>query len=67
MYLKKFTEIFLDNFCVYNLKEKHVECLEECFVQCEKYGIFINAIKSLLYLLANWLNTMSLAQSLAKT
>jgi hypothetical protein len=46
MYLRKFMEIFLDDFCVYSTKKKHTECLEKCFVQCEKYGISINAAKS---------------------
>ena len=46
MYLRKFIEIFLDDFCVYSTKEKHTECLEKCFIQCEKYGISINVAKS---------------------
>jgi len=45
MYLRKFMEIFLDDFCVYSTKEKHAECLGKCFDQCEKYGISINAAK----------------------
>jgi len=44
-YLQKFTEIFVNNFCVYSTKEKHVKCLGKCFVQCEKYGISINVAK----------------------
>jgi len=45
-HLRKFIKIFLDDFCVYSSKEKHIECLEKCFIQCEKYVISINATKS---------------------
>jgi len=45
-YIRKFMEIFLDDFCVFSSKENHAECLEKCFIQCEKYGISINAAKS---------------------
>jgi len=46
IYLRKFVEIFLDDFCVYSSKDKDTKCLEKCFVQCKKYGISINATKS---------------------
>ena len=45
-YLRKFIEIFLDDFCVFSTKAKHQNCLSKCFQQCEKFGISINAAKS---------------------
>jgi len=45
-YLRKLMEIFLDDFCVYNMEEKHAKYLDKCFIQCEKYKISINAAKS---------------------
>jgi hypothetical protein len=34
-YLHKFIEIFLDDFCVFGIKEDHTEQLAKCFEQCE--------------------------------
>ena len=45
-YLRKFIEIFLDDFCVFSAKAEHQNCLSKCFQQCEKFGISINAAKS---------------------
>ena len=45
-YLRKFIEIFLDDFCVFSTKIDHQNCLSKCFQQCEKFGISINATKS---------------------
>ena len=45
-YLRKFIEIFLDDFCVFSSKAEHAECLIKCFEQCKKYGISINAPNS---------------------
>ena len=45
-YLRKFIEIFLDDFCVFSTKARHQTCLSKCFQQCEKFGISINAAKS---------------------
>ena len=44
-YLRKFIEIFLDDFCVFSSKADHKQCLKKCFEHCEKYGISINAAK----------------------
>jgi hypothetical protein len=44
-YLRKFIEIFLDDFCVFSTCQKHTECLKKCFEQCREYGISINAAK----------------------
>ena len=44
-YLRKFIEIFLDNFCICSSKDKHIECLTKCFEQCKEYGISLNAIE----------------------
>jgi hypothetical protein len=45
-YLRKFTEIFVDDFCVFSTRQKHAEYLRKCFEQCREYGISINAAKS---------------------
>ena len=45
-YLRKFIEIFLDDFCVFSAKVDHKNCLSKCFQQCQKFGISINAAKS---------------------
>jgi hypothetical protein len=45
-YLRKFIEIFLDDFCVFSTCQHHAECLKQCFKQCREYGISINAAKS---------------------
>jgi hypothetical protein len=45
-YLRKFMEIFLDDFCVYSTWKKYANCLRKCFEQCRKFGISINAAKS---------------------
>ena len=45
-YLRKFIEIFLDDFCVFSSKAHHARCLKKCFKKCKAYGISINAIKS---------------------
>jgi hypothetical protein len=45
-YLRKFIEIFLDDFCVFSTYQDHAECLKQCFKQCREYGISINAAKS---------------------
>jgi hypothetical protein len=45
-YLRKFIEIFLDDFCVFSTRQQHAECLKKCFEQCREYGISINAAKS---------------------
>jgi hypothetical protein len=45
-YLRKFIEIFLDNFCVFSTRQEHAECLRKCFEQCREYGISINVAKS---------------------
>ena len=45
-YLRKFIEIFLDDFYVFSSKADHVECLIKCFEHCKKYGISINTAKS---------------------
>ena len=39
-------ESFLDDFCVFNSKAKHAECLKKCFLKCYEYGISLNAAKS---------------------
>jgi hypothetical protein len=44
-YLRKFIEIFLDDFCVFSTRQQHAECLKKCFEQCREYGISINAAK----------------------
>jgi hypothetical protein len=44
-FLRKFMEIFLDDFCVYGSKEDHPEHLAKCFAQCDKYGISLNVAK----------------------
>lgn len=38
-------EIFLDDFCVYGRKEDHADQLRQCFEQCHKFGISLNASK----------------------
>ena len=45
-YLRKFIEIFLDDFCVYSTWKEHANCSRKCFDQCRKFGISINATKS---------------------
>ena len=45
-YLHKFTEFFVNDFCAFSSKAKHVECLTKCFVKCHEYGICLNAAKS---------------------
>ena len=45
-YLRKFIEIFLDDFCIFSTKANHAQNLEKCFEQCEEFGISINAAKS---------------------
>jgi hypothetical protein len=45
-YLRKFMEIFLDDFCVYSTWKEHANCLRKCFEQCRKFDISINAAKS---------------------
>ena len=45
-YLRKFIEIFLDDFCVFSAKMDHQNCLSKCFQQCEKFDISMNAAKS---------------------
>jgi hypothetical protein len=45
-YLRKFIEIFLDDFCVFSTRQQHAECLKKCFEQCREYGISINVAKS---------------------
>jgi hypothetical protein len=45
-YLRKFIEIFLDDFCVFSTRQQHAKCLKKCFEQCREYGISINASKS---------------------
>ena len=45
-YLRKFIEIFLDDFCIFSTKADHQNCLSKCFQQCEKFSISINAAKS---------------------
>jgi hypothetical protein len=44
-YLRKFIEIFLDDFCVFSTHQQHAECLRKCFEQCRAYGISINVAK----------------------
>jgi hypothetical protein len=44
-FLRKFMEIFLDDFCVYGSKEDHPEYLAKCSAQCAKYGISLNTAK----------------------
>lgn len=38
-------EIFLDDFCVFSKKSDHLDCLEKCFKQCDKFGISLNSDK----------------------
>jgi hypothetical protein len=45
-YLRRFIEIFLDDFCVFSTRQQHAECLKKCFEQCREYGISINTAKS---------------------
>ena len=45
-YLRKFIEIFLDDFYVFSSKADHAKCLIKCFEQCKEYGISINTSKS---------------------
>jgi hypothetical protein len=45
-YLRKFMEIFLDDFCVYSTWKEHANCSRKCFDQYRKFGISINAAKS---------------------
>ena len=45
-YLRKFMEIFLDDFCVFGSKKEHARDLKKCFDSCREYGISINAAKS---------------------
>jgi len=44
-FLRKFIEIFLDDFCVYGKKANHADQLAQCFEQCHKFGISLNASK----------------------
>ena len=44
-HLRKFIEIFLDDFCVFSTKANHAQYLNKCFEKCEKLGISINAPK----------------------
>ena len=45
-YLRKFMEIFLDDFAVFGTMEQHAEYLQKCFDKCMEFGISINAAKS---------------------
>lgn len=45
-YLRKFTEISLDDFCTFGSKKDHPKFLKQCFKWCRKYRISINAVKS---------------------
>ena len=45
-YLRKFIDIFLDDFCLFSFKADHTKCLIKYFEQCKKYGISINAARS---------------------
>ena len=47
--LRKFMEVFLDDFCVFSSQKDHANCLAKCFDRCLKYGISINAAKSQFY------------------
>jgi hypothetical protein len=44
-YLRKFMEIFLDDFCIYSTCQEHANCLRKCFEQYREFGISINAPK----------------------
>ena len=44
-FLRKFMEIFLDDFCVFGTKEDHPAHLVLCFNQCNQFGISLNAAK----------------------
>ena len=45
-YLRKFMEIFLDDFAVFGTMEQHGEYLHKYFDKCTDFGIFINVAKS---------------------
>jgi transposase InsO family protein len=45
-YLRKFMEIFLDDFAVFGTMEQHADYLQKCFDKCMEFGISINAAKS---------------------
>jgi hypothetical protein len=44
-YLRKFMEIFLDDFCVFSKKKNHFKCLGKCMKQCKEFGISLNSDK----------------------
>ena len=41
-YLRKFMEIFLDDFAVFGTMEEHADYLQKCFDRCMEFGISIN-------------------------
>ena len=45
-YLRKFMEIFLDDFAVFGDDKNHADYLQKCFDKCMEFGISINASKS---------------------
>ena len=44
-YLRKFMEIFLDDFCVFSKRKDHLKFLEKCMHQCKEFGISLNSEK----------------------
>jgi hypothetical protein len=44
-YLRKFMEIFLDDFCVFSKRKDHLKCLGKCMRQCQEFGISLNSDK----------------------
>ena len=39
-YLRKFIEIFLDDFSIFSSKDSHGECLTKCFEQCKEWYFY---------------------------
>ena len=44
-YLHRTMEVFIDDFAVYSVREKHAQHLQECFDDCKSVGISINTAK----------------------